>query len=180
MMQGNNGLREDSEGLIERAEILRRWNVCGKTLLDVGAGPLAIIAARDFNCRVTTIEISEDAIKDAERDVAKEGLTGKIKFERRDATSPGYPRGSFDVVISYGALHHIEPPKRGKFIQEAYRIAAEKVIIAELNEEGFDKFHGSSSTLKAVDLDWLEHELNLLGKVERYSGTLMDVYVLFR
>ena len=173
-------LREGSEGLIERAEILRRWNVFDKTLLDVGAGPLAIIAARDFNCRVTTIEISEDAIKDAEQDVAKEGLTGKIKFERRDATSPGYPRGSFDVVISYGAMHHIEPPKRGRFIREAYRIAGEKVIIAELNGEGFDKFHGSSSTLKAVDLDWLEHELSLLGKVERSSETLMEVYVLCR
>jgi ubiquinone/menaquinone biosynthesis C-methylase UbiE len=177
MMQGKK-LSEDPEGLIERAEILRRWNVFDKTLLDIGAGPLAIIAARDFNCRVTTIDTSEDALKDVKQDAAKEGLTAKIKFEMRDATSPGYPAGRFDVVISYGALHHVEPAGRGKFIHEAYRVASKKVIIAELEEEGFDKFHGSSSTMKAVDLEWLEHELNLLGKVEKYSGTLMDVCVL--
>jgi ubiquinone/menaquinone biosynthesis C-methylase UbiE len=167
-------LKEDAEGLIERAEILKRWQVEDKTVLDIGAGPLATIAARDFHCTVTNIDISEDALRGAERDSESERIT----FEICDATSLSYPDRSFDVVISYAVLHHIEVDKRRKFIQEAYRVAKEKCIIAEFTSEGFDKIH-TVSDFKAVDLEWLERELNLLGEVDKYSGALMKVYTLF-
>ena len=169
-------LEEDAEGLIERAEILKRWKVENKTVLDIGAGPLAVIAARDFHCTVTNIDIFEDALRDTERDAEEEAE--RITFEICDATSLSYPDRSFDVVISYGVLHHIEVDKRRKFIQEAYRVAKEKCIIAEFTPEGFDKIHAVSD-FKAVDLEWLERELNSLGEVDKYSGTLMKVYTLF-
>jgi len=169
-------LKEDADGKIERAEILKRWAVENKTMLDIGAGPLAIIAARDFHCTVTNIDISEDALMDAKRDAEEEAE--RIRFEIGDATSLSYPDRSFDVVISYGVLHHIELDKRRKFIQEAYRVAKEKCIIAEFTPEGFDKIHAVSD-FKAVDLNWLERELNSLGEVDKYSGTLMKVYTLF-
>ena len=168
-------LEEDAEGLIERAEILKRWQVENKSVLDIGAGPLATIAARDFHCTVTNIDISEDALRDAKRDSESERIT----FEICDATSLSYPDRSFDVVISYAVLHHIELDKRRKFIQEVYRVAKEKCIIAEFTSEGFDKIHAVSD-FKAVDLNWLERELNSLGEVDKYSGTLMKVYVLLK
>ena len=168
-------LKEDAEGLIERAEILKRWAVEDKTVLDIGAGPLAVIAARDFHCTVTNIDISEDALRDAERDSESERIT----FEIGDATSLSYPDRSFDVVISYGVLHHIEVDERRKFIQEVYRVAKEKCIIAEFTSEGFDKIHAVSD-FKAVDLEWLERELNSLGEVDKYLGTVMKVYVLLK
>ena len=169
-------LEEDAEGLIERAEILKRWAVENKTVLDIGAGPLATIAARDFHCSVTNIDISEDALMAAKRDAAEEAE--RITFEIGDATSLSYPDRSFDVVISYAVLHHIELDKRRKFIQEVYRVSKEKCIIAEFTSEGFDKIHAVSD-FKAVDLEWLERELNSLGEVDKYSGTLMKVYTLF-
>ena len=169
-------LEEDAEGLIERAAILKRWKVENKTVLDIGAGPLATIAARDFHCTVTNIDIFEDALRDAKRDAEEE--TERITFEICDATSLSYPDRSFDVVISYAVLHHIEVDKRRKFIQEAYRVSKEKCIIAEFTSEGFDKIHAVSD-FKAVDLEWLERELNSLGEVDKYSGTLMNVYTLF-
>ena len=169
-------LEEDAEGLIERAAILKRWKVENKTVLDIGAGPLATIAARDFHCTVTNIDIFEDALRDAKRDSEEE--TERITFEICDATSLSYPDRSFDVVISYAVLHHIEVDKRRKFIQEAYRVSKEKCIIAEFTSEGFDKIHAVSD-FKAVDLEWLERELNSLGEVDKYSGTLMNVYTLF-
>nr|AAU82426.1 hypothetical protein GZ17C7_45 [uncultured archaeon GZfos17C7]AAU83635.1 hypothetical protein GZ32E4_42 [uncultured archaeon GZfos32E4] len=170
-------LKEDAEGLIERAEILRWWEVNNKVLLDVGAGPLAIIAARDFNCKVTNIDVSEDALVDAKRDAENEGLAEQIIFEHEDATSLSYPNSRFDVVICYGVLHHIKPEGRRKCLHELHRVAKEKVIIAEFTPEGFAEFHAFSS-YKHVDLDWLELELNSLGEVETYSGTLMNVYTL--
>ena len=173
-MQGKR-LKEDAEGLIERAEILKRWKVENKTVLDIGAGPLATIAARDFHCSVTNIDISEDALRDAKRDSESERIT----FEICDATSLSYQDRSFDVVISYGVLHHIELDKRRKFIQEVYRVAKEKCIIAEFTSEGFDKIHAVSD-FKAVDLEWLEMELNSLGEVDKYSGMIMNVYVLLK
>ncbi len=170
-------LKEDSEGLIERAEILRRWQVENKILLDIGAGPLAIIAARDFNCMVTNIDISEDALEEAKRDAEKEGVREKIIFQKGDATTLRYPSRSFDVVISYGVLHHIEPERRRKCIREMWQVAKEKVIVIELTPEGFEKLH-SGSNFKPVDLEWLERELNSFGKVGKYLGTLMTVYTL--
>lgn len=172
-------LKEDSEGLIERAAILTRWEVNAKNLLDIGAGPLAIIAARDFDCRVTNIDITEDALSNARIDAEKEGVAGQITFEKGDATSLSYPNGSFDIVISYGVLHHIETEERRRFLQEACRVAKEKVIVAELTLEGFQRIHAVSN-FKAVDLEWLEAELKSFGEVDKYTGTLMTVYTLFR
>jgi len=171
-------LKEDSEGLIERAEILKRWEVKDKILLDIGAGPLAIIAARDFNCTVTNIDISEEALRDAKRDSANEGVAGRIRFENVDAASLPYPNGCFEVVISYGVLHHIEIEKRRRFIQEACRVARLWVIVAELTLEGFQRIHAVSN-FKAVALEWLETELRSFGEVDKYVGTLMNVYTLF-
>lgn len=170
-------LKEDSEGLIERAEILKRWAVKDKLLLDIGAGPLAIIAARDFNCTVTNIDISEAALSDAKRDAANEGVAGRIIFDKVDATALPYPNGCFEVVISYGVLHHIEIAKRRRFMKETCRVASEKVIVAELTLEGFQRIHAVSN-FQVVNLEWLEMELNSFGEVDKYSGTLMKVYTL--
>ena len=99
-------MKEDAEGLIKREEILKHSGLRGKHILDIGAGPLSIIAARDFNCRVTNIDISESALRDAKRDAESEGVADRITYELGDATSLRYADASFDAVISYGALHH--------------------------------------------------------------------------
>jgi hypothetical protein len=84
---------------------------------------------------------------------------------------------SWHVVINTTQLHHIEPEGRRKCLHELHRVAKGKVIIVEFTPEGFAEFHAFSS-YKHVDLDWLELELNSLGEVEAYSGTLMNVYAL--
>ena len=172
-------MKEDLNGLIKRAEILEKYGVKNKTLLDIGAGPLATIEARDFNCQVTSIDISEAELKEAIKEAVREKVGQKIKFEKADATDLPYPVNHFDVVISYGALHHISLQKRKKFIQEVSRVAKEKIIIVELNQAGFKHLH-SFDNYQLVDLDWLEKELNSLGKTEKYLGKLMNVYACFK
>jgi cyclopropane fatty-acyl-phospholipid synthase-like methyltransferase len=170
-------LEENEKGLIARAAILKRWNVRNKHVLDIGAGLLAIIAARDFNCTVTTIDVAEDKLREVKHDVGAEGLAAQITVENEDATALSYSDGSFAVVISYGTLHHIEPADRMKLILEAHRVAKEMVIVAEVNADGFRKIH-EFDDFTAVDLIWLESELNTLGDVDKYEGRLMNVYTL--
>ncbi len=177
-IQETSIMKENAEGLIERSEILKRWDVRNKRVLDIGAGPLAIIAARDFNCVVMNIDIAEDALITAKRDAEKEGLEAKITVEHGDATTLSYPDRSFDVVISYGVLHHVALSRRMKFIHEVCRVAKEKVIVAELNADGFEKIHAGSN-FAAVDLNWLERALKATGNVDTYQGRLMNVYTLF-
>lgn len=169
-------MKENSSGLTERVEILEKGEVKNKTLLDIGTGPLAIIAARDFNCQVTNIDVSQEALKEAQKEAEREGLEQKIKFEKEDATNLSYQDNTFDVVISYGALHHNAPNKREKLVRETFRVAKEKVIISELTEVGFKQSHYFSDYVP-VDLDWLEKELSSLGKVEKYLGKMMNVYL---
>jgi len=99
---------------IARRSRLWRGKVKNKTLLDIGTGPLATIAARDFNCQVTSIDVSKEAQKEAER----AGLAQEINFEKEDANNLSYQDGAFDVMISYGALHHNPPGKRRKLIEK--------------------------------------------------------------
>ena len=169
-------MKQDSEGLPDRAEILRIAKLKNKSLLDIGTGPLSIIAARDFNCRVTNIDISAEALREAEMEVKREGLERKISLEKEDAANLPYPDSAFHTVISYGALHHNPVDIREKVTREAYRAAEKQIIVAELNEAGFNQLHGSSDFV-AVDLNWLEGVLNSLGKVERYSSKMMNVYI---
>ena len=167
----------DERGLIERAEILNRWNVRGKHLLDIGVGPLAIVAAREFDCRVTTIDISEEAVREARLEVEREGLSDRITVEQADATALPYPSGSFEVVIGFGILHHIEPVQRLLLIHDAARVASGAVILVELNAAGFKQIH-EFDDYTPVDLTWLKQALKTFGAVETYEGRLMNVYVL--
>jgi len=169
-------MKQDSGGLPDRAEILRIAKLKNKSLLDIGTGPLSIIAARDFNCRVTNIDISAEALREAEMEVKREGLEHKISLEKEDAANLPYPDSAFHTVISYGALHHNPADIREKVTREAYRVAEKQIIIAELSEAGFNQLHGCGDFV-AVDLNWLEGILNSLGKVERYSSKMMNVYI---
>lgn len=168
-------MEKNLNGLKLRTKVLEKGNVRNKTLLDIGAGPLAIIAARDFNCKVVNIDISEEKLKEVEREAINEGIKG-IKFEQEDATNLSYKDNKFDVVVGYCVLHHIPLNKRKKFVREVYRVAKEKIIISDYTLVGFNLVH-SMQEYKPVNLNWLEKELNSLGRVERYPGREMNIYV---
>lgn len=111
--------------LDKRIEVLEKGGVRGKTLLDIGAGPLSFIAARSFNCKVTNIDVSKQALREAKKEAKKEKLN--IEFEYADATDLPYEDNTFDMVISYAALHHINVVRRKDFICETYRVARENL-----------------------------------------------------
>ena len=165
------------ENLEERPKILEISKVRNKTLLDIGVGPLAVIAVRDFECNVTSIDIDKKVLEKAKEEITREGIAKKINLEKEDATNLSYPNNKFDVAISYGTLHHIPIEKRKKFIYELYRVSKEEIIIAEFNEQGFPH---PDDEYKRVDLNWLENELKSLGKLDMYIGKKMNLYICFK
>ena len=161
---------------MERDEVLRLGEVSGKRVLDVGVGPLALIAARDFKCEVTTIDTSASALESARREAVNVGLADHIQFDQQDAADLSYPDDSFEVAISYGALHHVPVHRRERFLRELLRVARERVVIAEYTRAAFQSVHPKGE-YEAVDLAWLEEYLGGLGETVRHPGERMNVYV---
>ncbi|MBN1445413.1 MAG: class I SAM-dependent methyltransferase [Candidatus Omnitrophica bacterium] len=146
-------------------------------MLDIGTGLLAMVAAKDFNCNVTSIDISEEALGKAKKEALKENIK-KINFEEEDATALSYKDNSFDVVVSYCALHHIPLEKRKNFIHEAYRVARQRIVIADYNEAGFPH---SAGEYTIVDFNWLKKELNALNpKTEEHEWEKIKIYTCLK
>jgi ubiquinone/menaquinone biosynthesis C-methylase UbiE len=164
---------------MERTEVLKLGAVAGKSLLDVGAGPMALIAARDFGCEVTTVDISTSALEMGHREAADAHLADRIKFDRQDATDLPYPDQSFDVAVSYGAVHHVPVARRQKLLAELFRVVRERIIVAEYTSAEFNRVHPDGS-YELVALDWLEQALGRLGKRETHRGEQMNVCICHR
>ncbi len=161
---------------MERNELLKLGGVSGKTVLDVGAGPLGLIAAGEFDCEVTTIDISASALESARGQAIRAGLADRIHFDQQDASDLSYPDNSFDVAISYAALHHVPVGRRKRFLRELFRVVRESVIIADFTASEFERVHPRGE-YEAVDLQWLEDCLRGLGDTVRHRGQRMNAYI---
>ena len=161
---------------MERNEVLKLGGATGKTLLDVGAGRLALIAAGEFDCEVTTIDISASALQSARGQAIRAGLADRIHFDQQDASDLSYPDNSFDIAISYGALHHAPVGRRERFLRELFRVVRESVIIADFTASEFERLHPRGEH-EPVDHQWLEDCLRGLGATVRHRGRRMNVYI---
>jgi len=83
-------------------------------VLDVGTGTALIpiaLCERSADVQVEAIDLAAHMLALAERNVARAGLSGRIRVSRRDAKATGWPEGSFDTVISNSIVHHIPEPR---------------------------------------------------------------------
>lgn len=165
---------DEEERLRLRAMVLKEANLRDKKILDIGAGPLAFIAVRDYGCKVTSIDIDDDRLQRYRKKAGELGIKG-IRFEKMDATSLPYKDDSFDAVVCYGALHHMAIGDRKKCVQEMFRVAREKVVIADYSATRFKKAHPSHHDV--VDFKWLESGLEELGKCRRRSRKGVKIYL---
>jgi ubiquinone/menaquinone biosynthesis C-methylase UbiE len=167
----------------DRLEALRFGNVKNKKILDIGTGKgyLAILAAKNFGCDVTSIDISKEKMRIARENAKAENVLEKIFFRISNASHISYANNSFDVVISFNALHHSKKIHK-KIIKEMFRVSQDKVVIIELNEMGakvFDDYIHPEENHKAmiIDLKNLEKELCKYSEVKRYDRKLMSTFV---
>jgi len=86
-----------------------RARAAGKRVLDYccGSGEIAIFAAQ-CGGDTTGIDISPEGIANARLNAAREGVEGHCQFEAMDAEATRFPDNTFDTVVEYGALHHLD------------------------------------------------------------------------
>lgn len=159
---------------MEREEVLETCEARGKILLDIGAGPLAIIAACKYNCQVVNIDIDQELLLREREEAIRKGIAENIIFVRADATSLPFQNNSFDITISYGALHHVPVHRREAFILEVFRVTREKFCIAEYYRSTIPH---DEAEFTPVDLAWLESVLGSLGKIKVHHDSEMVLYI---
>ncbi len=93
-----------------------------KRVLDVGSGVggTSRCLARQFGCRVTGIDLTDEYCRAATMLSAKIGLADLVDFRQADATNMPFEDHSFDVVWTEHVAMNI-PDKRGLY-REMYRV----------------------------------------------------------
>jgi ubiquinone/menaquinone biosynthesis C-methylase UbiE len=96
------------------AEQVTKTKITGNRVLDIGTGSsrlaitLANLPNRDF--RITGIDISEDMLEIARRNMVQSGLVDRIKIQQASAAALPFGDGYFDLVVSNASLHHWANP----------------------------------------------------------------------
>jgi ubiquinone/menaquinone biosynthesis C-methylase UbiE len=170
-------MKKEFEYQREREKALTLGNVEGKELLDIGTGPLSIMAVTQYDCYVTTIDTSQERLDELEREAEKMGIAEKISFECEDASDLSYCDEAFDIVICFCSLHHIDREKRENVVAEINRVAFERVVIVELNPSEFQRRH-STDSFQPVDLKWLEETLSKKGMMSKHEYDSVSIYIL--
>ena len=92
--------RPETEGIIEEAIKLCKNNKTHFKILDIGtgSGAIAISLAREFeNAEIVAIDISEDAIKVANKNIKDRNLDKRINLKK---TTFENIQGDFDLIVS--------------------------------------------------------------------------------
>lgn len=99
-------------------------------MLDLGTGTALIpieLCRRSPGARVVAIDLADEMLKLARRNVESAGLQDRIRLERVDGKRLAYADGTFAAVISNSIVHHIPEPRY--VLAEALRVARHDGLI---------------------------------------------------
>ena len=168
----------------QRTEFAEIANIKNMYLIDIGTGRgySAIIFARDYGCKVVSIDTKENKLLNAEEEAQKYSIEQKIQFRRADITSTtSFNDNQFQAAVILNTLHHIPDEKKVSTLKEIARITREKISIGELNEKGAEYFdtiaHPNENHRRImVKKKWLLDQLGEFGDVNVVSSELIDVF----
>jgi ubiquinone/menaquinone biosynthesis C-methylase UbiE len=98
--------------------------------LDLGTGTAQIpieLCTVDREARVVAIDLADEMLVVARRNVARHGLGDRITLERVDAKGLPLADGQFAAVMSNSIVHHIPEPRAA--LAEAVRVLAPRGLI---------------------------------------------------
>jgi ubiquinone/menaquinone biosynthesis C-methylase UbiE len=123
----------------------------GRKVLEVGCG--AGIDSAEFarnGARVTAVDFTDNAVSLTKQTFAEAGLTAEIM--KCDARNLKFPDKTFDVVYSFGVLHHI--PKVDGVLTEIVRVLKEE-------GDGIFMIYNKESLLNAYSILYLHRNEGL-------------------
>lgn len=106
---------------IETAQLLKKRHIAAKlyikpgmTVLDIGSGwgGMAMYLAKNLDCKVLGVTLSEEQLKLSRQRVQEAGLDQKIRFELRDYRTL---TEQVDRIVSVGMLEHVGQYQYGQF-----------------------------------------------------------------
>lgn len=103
--------------------IIKQANINdGNLILDVGFGygiQDIIIAERFPNATITAINIIDEQIKYAQRQIKNTSLENRINYIKKDAVEISFPENTFDSIIAIESAFHFDT--REEFLKKAYK-----------------------------------------------------------
>jgi ubiquinone/menaquinone biosynthesis C-methylase UbiE len=106
-------------------DMLAASGMRSRLVLDVGTGTALIpieMCRRDPEVRVCGIDLAENMLALARRNVERAGFGDRIRLERRDAKATGWGDGAFDAVVSNSIVHHV--PRPAEALREMWRLVS--------------------------------------------------------
>jgi ubiquinone/menaquinone biosynthesis C-methylase UbiE len=140
---------------------LLRQHSHGATVLDYccGNGENGIYSAR-FGGDVTGIDISPEAIENARQNAKREGVGKNTRFEVMDAENMDFSDDTFDTIVCYGALHHLDYESAMKELSRVLKPDGMIVCIEALKHNPF--FHLYRKLTPHLRTEWeVEHILSV-------------------
>jgi len=110
-------------GRVATLELARAAGLdAAKRVLDVGSGVggTSRCLAKEFGCRVTGIDLTEEYCRAAELLTAKIGLADLVDYRQGDATDLPFDDASFDIVWTEHAAMNI--PDKARLYREMHRV----------------------------------------------------------
>lgn len=100
----------------EKAYNWLKENCQGKRVLDYccGNGENSFFLSKNGAASVIGIDISEVSVNNCKESAKSEGVDNVTEFRVGDAENTGFDNNSFDIIIEYGALHHLDLDKAFK------------------------------------------------------------------
>ncbi|MFU2080544.1 class I SAM-dependent methyltransferase [Avibacterium endocarditidis] len=113
------GGRKTTEWLIANGD----FNA-NKKVLEVACnmGTTAIELASKFGCHIEGVDLDENALEKARKNIAEKGLQDKIHVQRANAMKLPFADNSFDIVINEAMLTMLPVEAKIKAVREYYRV----------------------------------------------------------
>lgn len=146
----------------------------GKRALDYccGNGEFAVFMAK-CGAQAVGVDISPEGIANAKENACMEGVQDNCSFVVMDGEAMDFPDHSFDVIVEWGALHHLDLDKAMKELRRVLKPGGEIICVEALRHNPI--IHLYRKLTMHLRTQWeVEHILGVdqIESCRRYFSTL--------
>lgn len=144
-----------------------------------GNGEFALFMAK-CGAEAHGIDISPEGIENCKNNAKREGIQGSCHFEVMDAEAMTFPDNTFDVIVEWGALHHLDYNKGLSELARVLKPGGEIICIEALKHNPF--IHLYRKMTMHLRTQWeVEHILSVtqLDETKKYFGHLDSQFFHF-